>query len=140
VPLSETTMEKSQIGIDDLPTIMQPAANIDESPTAINLETTYRALPYFSMPDGLAIDEQPTWIIPVVRGTREMAEHRSKTAETEDYVSLIRNLFKSSAIYALSSVASPLVSLVLAPFLTRSLSHSDYGALVVLNTVIALMA
>jgi len=37
VPLSETTMEKSQIGIDDLPTIMQPAANIDESPTAINL-------------------------------------------------------------------------------------------------------
>src|SRR5437588_4804707 len=95
VPLSETTMEKSQIGIDDLPTIMQPATNIDESPTAINLETTYRALPYFSMPDGLAIDEQPTWIIPVVRGTREMAEHRSKTAETEGYVSLIRNLVKS---------------------------------------------
>src|SRR6266480_2219866 len=87
VPRSETTMEKRQIGIDDLPTFMQPAANIDESPTAINLETTYRALPYFSMPDGLAIEEQPTWIIPVVPGTREMTKHHSETAKTEGDVS-----------------------------------------------------
>lgn len=58
----------------------------------------------------------------------------------EGYVLLIRNLIKSSGIYAISSVASPLVSLVLAPFLTHSLSRTEYGALVVLNTAITLVA
>ncbi len=57
----------------------------------------------------------------------------------QDYASLIRDLFKSSGIYAIALLASPLVSLVLAPFLTHSLSRSDFGALVVLNTAIALV-
>jgi len=48
-------------------------------------------------------------------------------------------LLKSSGIYALSSLASPLLSLVLAPLLTRYLSHSGYGALVILNTFLALI-
>lgn len=56
------------------------------------------------------------------------------------HTSQIRQLVKSSGIYALSSLAAPLVSLVLAPFLTRHLSHADYGALAVLNTAIALVA
>src|SRR5579859_3986968 len=58
----------------------------------------------------------------------------------QDYGALVRDLVKSSGIYAISSLASPLVSLVLAPFLTHSLSSADYGALIVLNTVITLIA
>jgi len=49
-------------------------------------------------------------------------------------------LVRSSAIYALAAIASPLTSLVLAPFLTRQLSAGDYGLLVVLNTAIGLLA
>jgi O-antigen/teichoic acid export membrane protein len=58
----------------------------------------------------------------------------------EGYALHIRTLIKSSGIYALSSMASPLLSLVLAPFLTHHLSHAEYGALAVLNTAIALFA
>ncbi len=60
-------------------------------------------------------------------------------AEAQSYVSLMRDLAKSSGIYALSSLASPIIALVLAPFLTHSLSTTDYGALVVLNTAILLI-
>ncbi len=52
----------------------------------------------------------------------------------------LRSLLKSSGLYALSSVTLPLISLVLAPFLTRSLSPFDYGVLTVLNTSISLAA
>lgn len=55
-------------------------------------------------------------------------------------ISLIRELLKSSGIYVLSSVASPLISLVLAPFLAHHLSRADYGALAVLIVTIALVA
>ncbi len=59
---------------------------------------------------------------------------------TEDYASHLRNLLKNSGIYALSSLAAPLVSLVLTPFLAHNLSRTDYGALAVLTTAIALFA
>src|SRR5579859_7862859 len=52
----------------------------------------------------------------------------------------LRGLIKSSGIYAIASVASPLVSLVLAPFLTHHLSPSEYGILTILNTLIGLVA
>ena len=58
----------------------------------------------------------------------------------DNYVTLVRNLVRSSSIYALASLASPLITLVLAPFLTHRLSPTDYGALSVLLTVIALVA
>src|SRR5215467_10695559 len=51
----------------------------------------------------------------------------------QGYILVMRDLVKSSGIYAISSVASPLIALVLAPFLTHALSRTDYGALVVLN-------
>ncbi|HZO76179.1 MAG TPA: lipopolysaccharide biosynthesis protein [Ktedonobacteraceae bacterium] len=52
----------------------------------------------------------------------------------------LRSLLKSSGLYALSSVTLPLISLVLAPFLTHTLSPFDYGVLTVLNTSISLTA
>ncbi|HEV2655401.1 MAG TPA: oligosaccharide flippase family protein, partial [Ktedonobacteraceae bacterium] len=58
----------------------------------------------------------------------------------EEYILHLLNLLKDSGIYALSSLASPLVALVLAPFLTRYLSRPEYGALAVLNITISLIA
>ncbi|GER85232.1 hypothetical protein KTAU_38670 [Thermogemmatispora aurantia] len=57
-----------------------------------------------------------------------------------DYVGQLRTLVKSSGIYALSSLAGPLTSLVLAPFLTHALSRDEYGALSVLLSAISLIA
>src|SRR5205085_11990822 len=57
----------------------------------------------------------------------------------ERYTSHIRELVKNSGVYAIASMASPLISLVLMPFLTHKLSHNEYGALAVLTTVIALV-
>nr|MBA2679195.1 oligosaccharide flippase family protein [Ktedonobacteraceae bacterium] len=58
----------------------------------------------------------------------------------QGYLPALRNLAKSSAIYALGSVGAPLISLVLAPFITQHLSAEDYGVLAVLVTFIGLGA
>ena len=58
----------------------------------------------------------------------------------ESHLALLRQLAKNSGVYALASVAQPLVSVVLAPFLAHHLSPADYGILTLLNTAIALMA
>ena len=60
--------------------------------------------------------------------------------DAEGDASHIGVLVKSSGIYALASLAVPLVTLVLAPFLTHTLSLADYGVLAVLSTAITLMA
>lgn len=65
---------------------------------------------------------------------------RNYVDDGESHVSTLRKLTKSSGIYILASVASPLISLVLAPFLTRNLSPSDFGILTITNTSIALTA
>lgn len=65
---------------------------------------------------------------------------RTLVGDIEDPVSEIHKLIKSSGIYALASVAGPLISLVLAPFLTQNLSLADYGILTITNTAIALTA
>ncbi len=67
-------------------------------------------------------------------------DRRASEKDTEDYITIALKLVKCSGAYALGSIASPMVSLVLAPFLTRSLSHADYGVLAVINTLIALVA
>jgi O-antigen/teichoic acid export membrane protein len=80
----------------------------------------------------------PMPIIPVVLDTQETIKTGKPISGVQGYGALVRDLVKSSGIYAVASLASPLVSLALAPFLTRSLSSTDYGALVVLNTIITL--
>jgi len=58
----------------------------------------------------------------------------------EGYTAGIRELLTSSGVYALASLALPLVALVLSPFLTHTLSRTDYGVLAVLTTAISLLA
>lgn len=105
---------------------------------------------YLYVMDSVAIDQQKTWIIPeyqkipgvpVTEPVVTAATEPTKGAatEAESYTSIIRRLVANSGIYALASLVSPLVSLVLSPFLAHHLSHSDYGVLLVLNPTIALL-
>jgi O-antigen/teichoic acid export membrane protein len=63
----------------------------------------------------------------------------TRTSGGESYLGLIRDLVKNSGIYAIASLTSPLVTLLLSPFLAHVLSRTDYGALAVLNTVVTLV-
>lgn len=106
----------------------------------------------FSLPvlGGLSLYDQPTCILPaiphktknqtsVVEEEDEAIEHTQASPGTQSYLSLALGMVKSSGIYALGALASPLVSLVLAPFLTRQLSSVNYGGLAVLYTIIDLV-
>jgi len=89
------------------------------------------------------IADQPTFILPVIRTetAKETKDAQDTTAgHVEGEIAALRNLIKSSGIYALSSVAPPLVSLVVAPFLTHNLSPSQYGILTIINTAVGLCA
>jgi O-antigen/teichoic acid export membrane protein len=109
----------------------------------------------FTMFDSLPIHQQETWIIPVVRKRGKASRHQIRDSRftptnnidepgtalapgIESQVVVLRRLVKDSGVYALSTLILPLVTLVLAPFLTHHLSPSDYGMLTVLNTLISL--
>ena len=84
-----------------------------------------------TQPFPVIIDEQTKPLLKAVVSGEQGAQ---------GYIALISNLMKNSGVYALGSMASPLISLILAPFLTRNLSQTDYGAFAVLSTVITLLA
>ncbi len=79
------------------------------------------------------------WISPMLQNAKKALKLESVNTSAEGHVSQIRTLVRSSAIYALPSLVLPLVTLVLAPFLTHTLSRTDYGVLAVLSTAITLM-
>jgi O-antigen/teichoic acid export membrane protein len=145
----------SRLWMEEAATFMLPAVGIDQMPTQTGLRAFPAASPApFLTSNDLSLSDQPTWILPVIPGPtrrRDKAdlsssspkinrEAMSREATNLEAATLLRNLVKSSGIYALSSLVSPLVSLLLAPFLTHTLSRSDYGMLAILNTVIALVA
>lgn len=90
------------------------------------------------------VSDYSTMIIPVISADSITGAVTSPvqivSAVAESQITLIRKLVKSSGIYALSSVAPSLVTLGLAPFLTRHLPQSDYGAFTLLNNFISLTA
>jgi O-antigen/teichoic acid export membrane protein len=97
-----------------------------------------------SAEDSWAFDEEATLILPIT-GTERVTDPALKThtaiiAEAESHLTPVFKLIKTSGIYALASVAPPLVSLILAPFLAHHLSPSDYGILTILNILISLGA
>jgi len=118
-------------------------ASLDNLPTQENPNIVDKGEQKFmpgSIPeDGFFIDLEETWIIPVVQVHEKTTKLGAQILKLQNYLSHMPTLVKSSGIYALSSIASPLVQLVLAPFLTHQLSSSDYGVLAVLDTTIALL-
>src|SRR5229473_2784273 len=140
--IEKYTMEQKDtqpIGI--APKLTLPAKSIDQWPKFVYHKTICASLPLSSFElGGYSIDQQLTEKIPVIKNDTEVVKPEYLGNSEENPTSFFRILIKSSGIYALSSLASPLIALVLAPFLTRNLSHSEYGALVILNTAIALIA
>ncbi len=118
------------------------AEDTDQMSVQVNSEANTESQAFFYsdvmssfMVSSLPIEEQPTLIMPAIQDLKEISQ-----AGTAGYANQLRILIKSSGIYAVASLASPLVSLVLAPFLTRHLSYKDYGALAVITTAVALVA
>lgn len=127
---------KERLQLKGVPHFSMPTKSIDQWSTYLELPAI-DPLASYTM-NGLAIDQQPTMIIPAIHQV-DGASITAAKSSSENYVELIRKLVKSSGVYAIASFVSPLIALVLAPFLTHNLSHNDYGALTVLNTVIALI-
>ncbi len=132
----------SEEDLEDKPTLVLPTADVAQVSTQQGLIATYKSPPssYFGIMDGLSTEDQVTWIIPVIRVSKGASKLEAGSMGAESYNSYLQKLVKRSGIYAMASFAAPLVSLILAPFLTRNLSHADYGALAVLNTGTALLA
>jgi O-antigen/teichoic acid export membrane protein len=120
---------------------MQNRSDIAQLETQTGIEAVRPTLPtshfYLEAP---TLSEQPTWILPVIPGSLPLPTPTFQDAGEQSQVAIIRGMVKSSAVYALSSLASPLLSLLLVPFLVYYLPRDDYGALVILNIFIALIA
>jgi O-antigen/teichoic acid export membrane protein len=105
------------------------------------------------------VTEQPTWVLPAMPNPARASKQDSSPSVARDkqassdaqgsvargkqarsgvqgYLSLALDMVKSSGVYALGALASPLISLVLTPFLAHHLSPTDYGALSLLYTVV----
>lgn len=132
----------SGLNIDQFPTGPLPA--IDQWPTQPipALVGEPFAFQQGSFVDNESIEGIDSLFQPALERIAETGPHPAvqQTGATGSYVVVARNLAKSSGVYALASLASPLVSLVLAPFLTHRLAPTDYGILTVLMTVIGLAA
>jgi O-antigen/teichoic acid export membrane protein len=116
---------------------------VDQLPTQVSL----KVVDPFAGQDSWAVDEMATWILPAVSlsgnaGAEAVTGAHKVLPATgaENHIDLLRSLVKSSGLYAIASLALPLVSLALTPFLTHSLSPADYGVLTIITTFIGLMA
>src|SRR5947208_9540391 len=96
---------------------------IDEFPTQVNIP----AVNIWGGEDSGAVDKMATWLLPAISlqyaaDTIPPKSSPGIVASKDGLVGLLLNLIKSSGVYAIASVTIPLVSLVIAPFLTPSLS------------------
>src|SRR5579859_530626 len=64
----------------------------------------------------------------------------SNAAAVDTALTPLRNLLKTSGIYVVFSMISPLISLFLSPFLTHQFTTTDYGILTTLNIMVTLTA
>jgi len=138
---------------DDVMTMRLPLVDASLFSTSAEL----RALPMLFPPSEPPmsrtwITDQPTWMVPVVPGPAKTGkqvdlpatqpraiENKQTSSGAQGYLSLALEMVKSSGIYALGAFASPLVSLILTPFLAHNLSTSEYGVLALLYTVVDLV-
>ncbi len=150
ITLINSTFEKSsqndalngrqKQAFDDISTLKLPAKTVDQWPTLVSLNDGHHAIPLNFVIDAVAIHEQTTWVMPVIGKESRTVQLKTNETSNEGYVALIGNLVKTSGVYALASIASPLIALILGPFLTHRLAHSDYGALAVLTIAIAFLS
>src|SRR5579859_7365572 len=63
-----------------------------------------------------------------------------KNAAVDTALTPLRNLLKTSGVYVIFSMISPLISLFISPFLTHQFTTTDYGILTTLNLMVTLTA
>jgi O-antigen/teichoic acid export membrane protein len=135
-------LSASGLSIDQFPTA--PLPPIDQWPTQpmpVLVDEPF-SFQQGGFVDNKSIEETEAFLQPAIEriaGTGPLPAVQQATG-ANNYILLARNMVKSSGIYALAAIGSPLVSLVLAPFITHHLSPTDYGILAVLTTVIGLTA
>jgi O-antigen/teichoic acid export membrane protein len=149
IPLSEGSKQQQDMvarGDDvsrhaDFTISAAPNLCVDEINTQVDLLAVGKSalFPDFSSLERSPFNTQQTRSFPAIQASNGDIKLEAQGSGEGGYASLIRNLVKSSGIYATTSLVSPLISLVLAPFLTRNLSYAAYGALAVLNTAITLL-
>ena len=136
--------------IDEVVTTDLPVADRAQLPTqkllaqlgVRDISKSYR----LSLPtvDSISIAGQPGGMLPATPGPKKAGNQTSlpasQTTGGESYLSPAISLIKSSGIYAIGSMASPLIALILSPFLTHNISRVDYGAFAVLNVAIAFIS
>lgn len=133
------------VPVDEVSTLKLPAVTIDQLETQRRLPAVvplFSSYATFGIDEGLIYDQQ-TWALPVIpragAASNQVPSSTAQTARSESYFALLRSLVKDSGFYAIASLTAPLVTLLLSPFLARTLSHMDYGALAVLNTIVTLV-
>ncbi len=67
-----------------------------------------------------------------------IARARGLLSAKDGYGAMVTRLLKSSGVYAIAAMGSPLISLVLTPFLAHNLSAADYGIFALAVTVVTL--
>jgi O-antigen/teichoic acid export membrane protein len=147
---SSDDMRADEVVTMKLPAIDVPGLSMSAELRAISipLPTLYSQTSYSQTSAPAWLTEEDTWMLPVVSVTGvaqrrpEVAvapEKGKQQAGSQNYLSLAVEMVKSSGIYAIGALASPLVSLILTPFLAQHLSRTDYGGLSVLYTIVDLV-
>ncbi len=80
----------------------------------------------------------PVVILPLQVNSAQQVQ-TARIVSLESQAALLRKFATSSGIYGLAAAASPLISLVLTPFLAHNLTPTDYGVLAILNTAMSLI-
>ncbi|HEY7094481.1 MAG TPA: O-antigen ligase family protein, partial [Ktedonobacterales bacterium] len=118
---------------DEEPTGDAALLPIDQQPTMM-----LSALPGQGVLDvSLPVDQIPTVVLPVVPSGVESAFAQSQSTAK---VATPKGLLKSSSAFALGAFASPLIAILLTPFLTSHLTAGDYGTLTLCYALISLLA
>ncbi|WP_220210376.1 lipopolysaccharide biosynthesis protein [Reticulibacter mediterranei] len=154
IPSIDKIVTKRLNGIDQVATMQLPAIDMPGLSFSTELRAIRLGLP--SLPQEVDGDwaDAATWIMPAIPKSattiagataavaeKQAAEKKEQTKKgAGGYISLAVEMVKSSGIYAISAMMSPLSSLILTPYLTRTLSKPDLGALLDLYIIIDLIS
>jgi O-antigen/teichoic acid export membrane protein len=147
IPSIDKIVTRRLHSIDQSPTMQLPAFDMPSLSLSTELRAIRLALP--AIPQEVDGDwaDAATWVMPAIpkpgatgTATAVKPETKEKAKGAGSYLSLALEMVKNSGIYAIAAMMSPLVSLILTPFLTRNLSVNDYGALTTLYTIVDLIS
>jgi hypothetical protein len=147
IPSIDKIVTRRLHSIDQSPTMQLQAFDMPSLSLSTELRAIRLALP--AIPQEVAGDwaDAATWVMPAIPktgtgaiGVGVRSETKEKAKGAGSYISLALEMVKNSGIYAIAAMMSPLVSLILQPFLTHNLSPNDYGALANLFIIVDLIS